>query len=517
MQVCWLGYAFLLVGLEWVSLLFPVGRSALLSLAVPAVLGIVAARRALARRLRIARRRALATSAVGLAAVVLALAIAASATQPVVWFDTYLYHLQVVKWTLGYPAVPGIENLHSRLGFDSSFHVFAALADSLWKGQSPHLALPFLALMSGLHHLEFLVGRGGAGRMLGRACAAVTAAYLLAFVGTHQLASLSNDGALALLCTAALLEMVAWRSRAAYRSGTGLAVVLALAASAFTTKMGGLAVLALAACLIFYLRGDRRRLVVSVVSTLPCLLVAGYFARQAIQSGWLLYPMPMGNLHLAWSVPRSEVVEVFELIRSWARLPNHAPSEVWAGGFWFWFPPWWANFLRSKEAVVSLLVASVLVVRAARPAWAAPFAREPGAKAAALAAVASLVFWFTGAPDLRFGRVFFWLLLATAVAPILARAAERRAGRLAVTLLLLLFVAWAGGFAIKFSAARNMLAMPPLMRFESRRVQLESGLEVLVPVDANDRCGDAELPCTPMPARQRLRRPGDLSSGFLPN
>ncbi len=510
LQVGWLGTAFLLAVLELGSLVVPVGRGLLVALAVLAAVGIIGARRSIARCMRMARRRPLRVASIALAGMGVALAIAASATQTVIWFDTYLYHLQVVKWTTAYAAVPGLANLHSRLAFNSSFHLLAALTETPWAGQSAHLALPFLALMSGLHHLEFLVGRPGQGRAIGRACAAVSGAYLAAFVWSYQLASLSSDGALALLCTSAVLEMVAWRPRAAYRSGTGLAVMLALAASAFTTKLGGLTLLLVAACLLAYLRGARRWL---VISTLPGLLLAGYFARQALLSGWLFFPIPIGDLHLSWSYPPADTMALFDLVRAWARLPNHAMSEVLAGGFWFWFRPWSVLFARSNEAVILLLAVVVLVLRAR---WPAPLAPGPGVKASLAASAASLAFWFTGAPDLRFGRIFFWLLLATAAAPLLARAAQGRMGRIAGAAFALLLLAWAGGLALKLPDARYMLAMPPLARFESKRVVLGSGLQVLVPVEAaHARCGDAELPCTPMPARQRLRRPGDLGSGFL--
>ena len=44
-----------------------------------------------------------------------------------VWYDTLLYHAQVVKWNFTYPAVPGLAILHERFGYNSSFHLFAAM------------------------------------------------------------------------------------------------------------------------------------------------------------------------------------------------------------------------------------------------------------------------------------------------------------------------------------------------------------------------------------------------------
>ena len=40
--------------------------------------------------------------------------------------DTGNYHLPAALWARAYPVVPGLANLHGRLGFNSSFHLFAA-------------------------------------------------------------------------------------------------------------------------------------------------------------------------------------------------------------------------------------------------------------------------------------------------------------------------------------------------------------------------------------------------------
>jgi hypothetical protein len=50
-----------------------------------------------------------------------------------------------------------------------------------------------------------------------------------------------------------------------------------------------------------------------------------------------------------------------------------------------------------------------------------------------------------------------------------------------------------------------------------KEVETDSGLVVHVPKDSTeDQCWDAPLPCAPSADRRlRLRRPGDLGSGFV--
>jgi hypothetical protein len=49
----------------------------------------------------------------------------------------------------------------------------------------------------------------------------------------------------------------------------------------------------------------------------------------------------------------------------------------------------------------------------------------------------------------------------------------------------------------------------------SRSVGNNYSLKLLIPAGGDDRRGYAALACTPYPAKQRLRRAGDLSRGFL--
>jgi hypothetical protein len=54
--------------------------------------------------------------------------------------DTGMYHYPMVMWAKEYPIVPGLANLHGRLGFNGSGLLFAALADvGPWAGRSTHV------------------------------------------------------------------------------------------------------------------------------------------------------------------------------------------------------------------------------------------------------------------------------------------------------------------------------------------------------------------------------------------
>jgi hypothetical protein len=51
-------------------------------------------------------------------------------TSAITCYDIQTYHLQAVRWAAEFGSVPGLANLHGRLGFNSALHPLAALLSS---------------------------------------------------------------------------------------------------------------------------------------------------------------------------------------------------------------------------------------------------------------------------------------------------------------------------------------------------------------------------------------------------
>jgi hypothetical protein len=249
----------------------------------------------------------------------------------------------------------------------------------------------------------------------------------------------------------------------------------------------------------------------------------GYLTRQIILSGWLLFPLPLGNLQLDWSLPAAQTVEQFRWIESWARMPKAQPAEVLDQGFRHWFLPWLESFRAAPELPALAATVTLACLRASAAALTrlrsggGRRSHEPAQIVATAAALISLALWFRGAPDLRFGAVFFWILLAAVGTPVLGEALKERASApLALGLCFALSLAL-GGLDIKLPERATWTALAPIERVTpTQRVRVSPDLNVRVPIPAGveDRCSDEPLPCTPYPAGQRLRRPRDLASGF---
>lgn len=523
-QVFWFGYAFLIAALQLASTVLPVRWPLTVALMVCAALGFALARQAVRRRLRSLWARRSFTLSLILCGVITVLVVAGRAAQPVSWYDTQLYHLQVVKWARTYPAVPGIANLHYRLAFDNSVHLFGALTDVFYKARAQHLANGFLCIVVAMQLLAKTLRPGNRRARLIAGFGILVLPFVLGRIASNEVASLSSDLPLNLMCVVIVLELLSWRSRGT-RQDLALALALTLATVATTTKLGGLGMLAVTGLvalsaiverdasspsLRLRLReGWQRR--ARALAVLPALLLCGYFARQVILSGWLLFPTPIGNLHLSWSLPEAETLDQFRWIQSWARMPGREPADVLDNGFMRWFEPWFDRFSRAREFEVLGLSLALLVVRLAQPRA----ARLPWQPIALAATVVSLVVWFKGAPDLRFGAGFFWLLLAVIGAPMLGQLLAERTGQLLGLALGLALSLWTGGLSAELAYKGHWTRLPPVRPPKLEERELSPGLKARVTLDGADICANEPLPCTPYPVHQRLRRPGDLSAGFL--
>ena len=126
----WVGFAVVMAGLMVWHFLLPVDDRALLMFASAAALALVVERRWLASLLRLPFNQPFAVVIIGFA-----LWTANHALASTFAYDDYRYEFQAIRWFHDYPLVPGLANLHGRIGFNNSHHLFAALLSAgPWRG-----------------------------------------------------------------------------------------------------------------------------------------------------------------------------------------------------------------------------------------------------------------------------------------------------------------------------------------------------------------------------------------------
>jgi hypothetical protein len=538
----WLGWGSSLALLVCWNFLWPVGWPALLLLGGLGVLGFLANAGPLARLLR----ASFVTPARCLLFLLLLTVITAygalQALAEVKVGDTGLYHLSSVRWAQAFPVVPGLGNLHGRLAFNQSYFLYGALVDGgPWHGHGQHVAggllwvvygaqagFSLLALFSTegpawyVHAFRVLLFPGPFLYLLRHpAVSSYSPNLAVTLLGCILAAELAealfderSEGERAdfRLFTLALLVCASVSVKLSFVAFGGTCLVTALAARVGRTGLrAGL---------------PRRRLGFWVCGA-AAVILGSWMARGVVLSGYVAFPSTLGGFPVEWRMPAGEAEEMTRVIASWARAPGKPPAEVL--GQWDWFVPWLQRvsvpLLVTPLAVFVLAAVGAFWLRLRRAA-----ARGPAGPWLLLApAVVGALFWFVTAPDFRFAGALFWILAAAALTLCLRELGLPRHGpghlvrAAAVAALALAAIAGhdpmlrstRGVVREAFHRAKTQPGLPPLPRADCTEYVTRSGLILYVPVNG-DHCWDAPLPCTPYPSPDlRLRRPGDLSGGFM--
>jgi hypothetical protein len=424
MHAAWAGAALLLVFLSLWHYLLPVDERAIAAVAIAAAVAGWSERRWLAA----IARRPLDPRAV-LFAAALALWIANHALGPA-GMDDFNYEFQAIRWNHDYPIVPGLANLHARLGFNNAHHLLGALLSvGPWRGGVNHVINGFFVALT-LLYLSQAALRLAARRDAPPDRASIVASLLigpcagLVLFGIYgpMISTLKADVLVA--AATAMAAVLAVRSLGADDGADADAarVTLILICTAIgMVKLTGAffaAAIGLAAVLRG-LRGARRG------ATIAAALVAAIGAVTSMVSGWLLsgypfYPLPWLARRFDWTVPAAQAAANRAFATSWAELrPTYDPAAVRG---WSWIRPWARETLQTDR--FTLLLPLLLVIAClpfmirARPRRAG---EARGLALPAAVAAAAILPWFTQAPAARFGMMLIWVAFACIFTLIVSR------------------------------------------------------------------------------------------------
>jgi len=538
----WLGFVAVIAVLQVWNLVLPVDGRAWLPLILLALWGLRRARPQLAPLLRGPWPSGERWLAVAVVLAGLWIANRASGSSGLV--DDGLYHLQMVKWHASYPILPGLGNLHGRFAFNQSGFLYAALLDvGPWKGGAIHLAsgalLWLLAIQGALGVRRLVRDPVLPGSALFDALLLVPAFDMTLH---RESASLTTDLPLTVLLLVSgsrlyrVLEDAGGEARPV--GGFDLAAAALLLAAVPVLKLSGAVygLLGLGLLAVVWWRGRRGAGTSPVRALGPLILGLGlltvpWLIRGVIISGYPAYPLAVAGLPVAWQVPPIQARVESAYVTSHARLLSLEGLGV--GSQWLSDWPgriWRRKFLWGGSLVplAAALVAGGVILRRR-------FLRRDPATGSGreywllLVTGAALAAWFALAPAIRFAAGLIWVTAATlicaATAPALSR--QRRAVALfapaALMAAILTVKGLEGGWRGPGRFLRSVVEIPepsrlfaPLPHQSWDTVQTDHGLALLVPRGGNLLCWDAPLPCTPHPNRSlALRRPGDLSSGFI--
>lgn len=458
-------------------------------------------------------------------------------------YDTDLYHFSAVRWAKNFPAVPGLANLHIRLGLSSSFLLYAAFVDhGFWHQRSAWLAQSLFIVVGLAQWLWVMFGDRRAPFRAKMFCW-FSLPWLMSALGSLQ-PSLYYDKPSLLLQAVVMLELLHF-SWGEMRQTAGveprrllpmLGLPLWLAATAFTIKPLGVATLLGTGLLLMlalwrspHKHGWEQMWPWGLLSTLalpPVLLLAGWLARNALLTGWLFFPVSAGQLPVTWAVPEQpanrshaatlqSVRGLYDVVCGWARQPGAECMAMAQAPLSVWWPDWWRRHHTAPEWIFIGVGFALAALAGICGRWRKA---DPPLIIACLVLLGNFAQWLLLAPEWRFGDAFFSIGLGLGAVLLWPTGSWRP------------FIAALAAFTVAIMGwwwcAHPATAQPPVWwhigdsgRGHCQPVELQNGqqppLIVWVPEGGEDRCGDAPLPCTPYPQDALCcRTPGNLRDGF---
>ncbi len=438
--------------------------------------------------------------------------------------DTLLYHAQIVKWIKEYPIVPGLGNLHGRLAYNSSFHVLASFFDiGAFHDKSFHglNGFFFLFLQATLLVRVWFLCRGDI--RISNIFAAVFI-FLEPFLVNDsffvKMNSLSTDFLTFVLTGYVVLNFISFLENGVLSAKGEVIIAMAIAGFAATVKLVSVPLLLVPVFImirhmnVVWLKRaiEENKRFYLILCLLVFILFAPWAMRSVILSGYPVYPVHYVDIfNPDWKIPKELVVDEVRWIQSFARVPRVHPDQVLGHGFLHWFHRW------HKQSVVPLGV--VLGIHLLVLIWFFPSYKNILRKMWPIYATlsAALVYWFSSAPDLRFGYGIIYtsavfLVSAILVKPLQAITAKESGAHLLKTVVLscvMLTIFWKNPNYVSY-LNEKLIDMPVM---PTKEYVTKSGLKLRIPVQG-DVVGNAGLPSTPYPRNNIVLRKEGLEGGF---
>jgi hypothetical protein len=523
----WMGLAISVAILGIWNLVFPVTFSITLFLSCVGLFGLVLNRSSLRNGLSAAWKSSRGMLLLGIALVLLLALRSCGACE---YYDTGLYGAPAVRWIQTYPTIPGLANLHGRLGFNSSVLLcIAALGQGPWKDLGFHLFTGFMLSAMWATLLP------ACARVFRRAATSpadwfytILAVPTSFWTTRSRIVGTQTDEPATVVCLIAagiLFEHLCQQDGREQRNTHASRLVLATAlfSLAVAFKVSTIVFALLAWCVAFrriWLLGRSARQRTKYLFTalaISTLVLLPWCARGIILSGYPFYPASVFAFPVAWKIPLTAARWYAVGIQSWGRMPD-VPFRDTRG--FHWLGDWLNHAVRNRPAFQVPLAISLAGLGVALTA------RFRGKLLSAspwlsllFPSILGIIFWFAASPDLRFAQFAIWTTAATlgAWGIVSLDFQLRRPQSNLVLAALVLSSIWcliSFGWKEPLLALRGVQQPSPLPKPTLILQHTLSGLAVYVPAQGQ-QCWDAPLPCTPyFDESLRLRNASSLRWGF---
>ncbi len=502
----------------------------------------------------------------GITATIIFLIMAYGTSHGYMHYDTGLYHAQAIHWIEEYGVIPGLANLHVRLGYNSSaFPLNALYSFAFISGRSYHVTAGFCALLLAWECIVHPVKIQNLPSILVR----VAGIYYL-FMIFDEMVSPASDY---YMVTLGFILIIRWVDAMSASDMTDRFCLLSmLACFILTIKLSGALFILLAVIPAYMIikkssasrcrndaeirssdegydapyfgsSGNRSaviRIIICIVT--GAVIVLPYLIRNVIISGWLLYPSTaLTFFHPDWQVPQGLAQYDFKEIQVYGR--GYTDVGMYDVPIGQWISHWFGTLGVTDKALMAVAVVGtgVFVVQLSLSIFAAVKSDKEakGAKAedrtqqkdaiyyaTTIVVILCFVFWLTTSPLMRYGCLYVYLVCALTWGGVLKNmiCSHRLSGRaqnmvtiMIVTGLCLLGIyktAMWGIETVRLYRPDTWIQQQDYESFEVKEYAID-GVTIYTPTEG-DRAGYYAFPSSPVKRDIHLRG-SDITGGFTSN
>ncbi|HTI12734.1 MAG TPA: hypothetical protein VL832_29385 [Puia sp.] len=411
--------------------------------------------------------------------------------------DTQIYHLQIIRWALEYPAIPGTANLYLRLGLGSN-----------WFGLISWLNIPFpsgrnftglnVTLTMGYFlwlfaHWKYHFHRLNlpASRIL---CLFYSLLILWGLFDWELFRDTANSTNYDLVVTACITMSICFLLEGTLTSPkNNFSIIFAfITAASIGFKLSGIFSLLLIGYHLIHSRSLKALLPLTLLLSIIFIPVLG---KNYIITGYPLYPLSFSPGSPDWKVPK----ELTRLLQNYIVLSNRNYNQAFINTYQHnglhWIPRWFYGLLWQQQVIIGGVILSVCLFFRKLPQTVDRYALTTLWPVLLLMIAA----WFFTAPGLRFG---YGVLLCTAFFPLCLLLAHRiRPGWYPSLLLLMSLACCIYGVGKAAVLLHNPGWLWQAANLENPPYQIVTiqGMPFRFPENSNGnkdhRCVDLPLPC----------------------
>jgi hypothetical protein len=415
--------------------------------------------------------------------------------------DTLSYHAQIIQWIEKYKVIPGLVHLDTRYGLQGSWFISCAIFSFKFTGIE---ALTFINSTVLVWYFVFIIQKINenifkpANRLNGFLWIGLAIMSIWSYTQVRLTATSASPDFIASLFVWTIFLLLLEKKINTEPIYWILIILFSL--FAITIKLSTFPIIIIAGFAAFKIIQQKNIRQIIAVAFITILTLFPFAARNIISSGYLVFPSAFPDVaNVDWKMDKGEIRLEKDYIKAYARNPINRREKIRATLTMKpdeWVPIWWKNRSMSDRVFIILIVASFII---ALIQFRKIIKASENIKIAFLTSLAGCIFWFTQAPDLRFGFGFIVAFLAVVAGLLITNRWDVNLTLVKKILAISVFILGLviGGYCFyrftNFFSLSQVVYPLGVKNSPFKTIQF-SGIDFRIP-EQSEGCGSIDIPC----------------------